>query len=258
MNHRTRRLTLASTSLALSGLALAGLTGLAAPSLAAPAPPTTSPAASAKGAAALEQLKADGAAAIAARQAQLTKLSGRLTAAPGCDVNGTIAGVVAADGPALTALGTKLAADTTVADARADHQAIFDQYRVYLVVTPQALVTSACGHIHTAVTTLDADAAKLTTRVQAAAAAGADMTAAEHALADLQARLTSATTHADTASTSIAAIAPDRGDKAVAATNAAAVDAARQDLTTAKDDLTTAAQDARAVVKELKAAAGRH
>ncbi len=251
-HHRTHRLAVAGTGLAVGGLTLFGLV---APSQAAPTAPPTS---SAKGTAALEQLKADGASAIADRQAQLTKVAGRLSAAPGCDVNGTIANVIASDGPALTALGAKLAADTTVADARADHQAIFDQFRIYLVVTPQALVTSACGHIHTAVTTLDGDAAKLTTRVDAAAAGGADMTAARQSLTDLHAKLASATTQADTASTSLAAIAPDKGDKAIAASNAAAVDAARKDLVAAKADLTTATKDARAVVKDLKDAAGRH
>ena len=248
--HRLSRL---GASLALGGIAalsLVGVTGVTAASASPTAPPTTG----AAGGAALEQLKADGAEAIAVRQTQLTKLAGRLAASPGCDTTGAIAQVIAADGPALTALGAQLAADTTLPAAREHHQAIFQDYRVFAVVTPQASVTAACGHIHTVVTTLTADEAKLTERVDAAAAAGADMTAARASLADLHAKLEDANRQADAASSSIASIKPDRGDKAVAAANAAAIDDARRALTTAHDDLTAATKDARAVVAALKAA----
>ena len=249
-----RRIALVSAGL----LSTAGLTaGLAAPSSAAPKPPTSEPTAATaeRGDAALDAIKRDGAQAIAVRQAQLTKLAGRLAAAPTCDADGTIAGVIAADGPALTALGTKLASDTTVAEARADRASIFEDFRVFAVVTPQASVTSACGHIETAAASLAENQTKLAARVDEAAAGGADMTAARTALADMTAQLAEATAQANDANASLAAIGPDHGDAAVAATNRAAVDHARAELQDAHGDLEAALADARAVVAELKAAA---
>ncbi len=232
----------------------AGLTaGLAVPASASPAvtkPTVTNGAAAGR---TLDQIKAAGAAAIGQRQAQLTKLSDRLSAAPACDADGKIAGVIAADGPALTALGTKLAADTTLADAGKDFQSIFDDYRIYLVVTPQAYAAAACGRIERATATLTDDQAKLTTLVDAAAANGADMTAAEAALADMSTKIADAKTNGDQAAAALAALAPDHGDTSVIASNAAAVDAAHVQLETAHTDLTAAANDARTVVAALKA-----
>ncbi|MGZ4709521.1 MAG: hypothetical protein ACXWBN_12330 [Acidimicrobiales bacterium] len=201
----------------------------------------------------LDEIEAAGAAAISQREAQLTKLSGRLSAAPACDADGKIAGVIASDGPALTDLGSKLAADTTLADARTDFRSIFDDYRVYLVVTPQAYAAAACGRIARATTTLTDDQAKLTTRVDEAAAGGADMTAAKAALADMSAKVADATSNGDQAAAALAALAPDHGDRSVIASNAAAVDAAHARLVTAQADLTAAANDARTVVAALEA-----
>lgn len=232
----------------------AGLTaGLALP--AAAAPPATKPnvANSDAAAHALDELKATGAAAIAQRQAQLTKLSGRLSAAPACDAGGKIAGVIAADGPALTQLGAELAVDTTLADAKADFQSIFDDYRIYLVVTPQTYAAAACGRIQRATATLTEDQAKLTTRVDAAAAGGADLAAAKAALADMAAKIADARSLGDQAAAALAALAPDHRDKAVMASNAAAVEAARLQLETARTDLAAATADAHTVIDALKA-----
>jgi len=233
---------------------VAGITaGLALPASAAPVVTKPTAASGAAAATALDQIKAAGAAAISQREAQLTKLAGRLSAAPSCDADGTIAGIIAADGPALAGIGTKLAADTTLVDAKADYQSIFDDYRVYLVVTPQAYAAAACGRIDVATTTLTADQAKLDTRVKAAAAGGADMTAAEAALTDMGTKIADATTKGDRAAASLAALVPDHGDKAVIGSNAAAVDAAHADLESAHADLTAATQDARTIIAALKA-----
>ena len=249
---RTSSLTRGAAALVVA----AGLTaGLALPATAASSAtkPTASAAASDAASRTLDELKSTGAAAIAQRQAQLTKLSGRLSAAPACDAGGKIAGVIAADGPALTQVGSKLAADTTLVDAKNDFQSIFDDYRIYLVVTPQTYAAAACGRIQRATATLTDDQAKLTSRVDTAAAGGADMTAAKASLADMAAKIDDAKSNGDQAAAALAALAPDHGDKGVIASNAAAVDAARVQLETARTDLTTATNDARSVVAALKA-----
>lgn len=276
MNIATRRIVTAATGLGLVTALTFGASASASAAPAAPATPNTptrptitaptrptvtaptDPSNTPKGQAALDAIKQDGAQAIANRESQLTKLAGRLSSAPDCDSSGTIAGIIAADGPALTTLGNKLAADTDITTAMADLKSIFEDYRVYWVVTPQALVTSACGHIQTAVTKLTKDQAKLTDLVQKAAAGGADMTAAQKALDDMAARMTDATNHANHANTTLSAIAPDHGDKSVQQANDAAIQSAHTDLVTAHTDLTGALADAKTVVAALKAVGGAH
>ena len=199
-------------------------------------------------------LQADGATAIAARQAQLTRLAARLTAQPACDTGGTQAARLSTDASGLADLGTKLAADTDVATAKDDLQSIFRDYRIYVVVTPQVYSLSACSHIRSATDRLTSIESTLSTRVDAAAAAGKDMTAARADLADMTAKIASARTAGDAAASSLSGIAPDHGDQSVLAANQAAVAAARAGLTGAHTDLTTTVTDARNVVAALKAA----
>lgn len=225
---------------------------LAAPATARPSGP--SGASGTAGGQALAAIQADGAAAIAVRESQLSTLASVLSSATTCDSGGKIAAVIAADAPALQTLGQKLAADTTLAQARLDHQAIFDQYRVYLVVTPQAFVSAACGHVQRAAASLTTDQQKLASRVSAAAAAGADMSSAQAALNDMSSRLRDAQTRADAAYTTLSTIVPDQRIASVEASNAAAVAAAHADLATARADLVAAVSDARTDVAALKAA----
>jgi len=201
----------------------------------------------------LAGIQAAGAAAIAQREGQLTKLGAALAAAASCDTHGVIATEISTDGPALTALGQQLAGDMTIPAAKADFGTIFTTYRVYLVVTPQAYVTAACGHIQTASTKLTADQQKLTVLV-AALPAGATKTAAEASLADMTTQLTNATTQANEAAAALAGIVPDHGNKMIEASNAAAVNSAHGQLTTARDDMLAAVNDAKAVVADLTSA----
>ena len=93
----------------------------------------------------------------------------------------TISNLFASDTSGLQALGAKIAADTTVTQARADYKSIFTAYRVYVVAIPQAhlaaaddvLVTGALPHLTDAQQRLQgllagADSAANTPAVQAA------------------------------------------------------------------------------------------
>jgi len=232
--------------------------GLALATFAAPAGaatgPTIDPAVKANASdTALATLQADGAAAIARRQTQLSTLSAKIAARPACDAGGAQAALVNHDTGALATLGDKLAADTTVATAHDDVKSILQDYRVYLVVTPQVFSTSACGHIRAATDRLTDIQTKLTAKVDAAAAGGADMTAAQASLSDMAAKMASARNAGDAAASSLAAIGPDHGDASVLASNQAAVASARSQLKGARTDLTTAVTDAKSVVAALKA-----
>ncbi len=202
----------------------------------------------------LAAIQAKGAAAISQREGQLQKLGTALAATPGCDTGGTVAGIITADEPALTALGVQLAAETSVPPAKTDFAAIFQNYRVYLLVTPQVNITVNCGRVLTADATLTTAEQKLAGLVQQAAAKGEDMTAAEASLADMTTQLSNATTQANAAYTEIAGLVPDKGVTSVEQSNALAIQTAHGDLGSARGDLTAAVGDAKAVVGDLKAA----
>jgi hypothetical protein len=243
----------------LAGATVVGLTGTAwAATTPPPAPSDNTPAVitptGASPATVLAAIQAKGASAISQREGQLQKLGTLLTANPGCDTTQTVAGILTADGPALTTLGQHLAADVTVAQAKTDFTAIFQNYRVYLLVTPQVNITVNCERVQTADGKLTTLEQKLTTRVQTAAGKGADMTAAEASLADMTTQLSNATTQANAAYTEIAGLVPDMGVTSVEQSNALAVQTARGDLVAARGDLTAAVGDAKAVVGDLKAA----
>ncbi len=252
----TRMTNRTSLKLAATGMLMAGASMLGS-SPAHAAEPTRPTPSTVKVPAALDQIKKEGAAAIDDREAQLAKLAGRLSQAPNCDSSGKIAGVISADQPALRELGAKLAADTNVPAAVKHFKSIFEDYRVYLVVTPQAYVTAACGHIQKAVTSLNDLHSKLDERVRQAEAGGADMSAAKAALSDMATKLSDASSRASSANSALEAIGPDHGDLAVAQSNWEAVSKARTDLTSAYGALKTAARDARTVLDALKSGA-RH
>ena len=233
----------------LAAVSLTGAVALAAgPAMAATGPsPSTNPPAT------LAQIQAAAAAAVNARETQLGKLSARLSAAPGCDNNGTVAGIIATDGPALTQLLATIDADTTVAAARVDYQAIFDYYRIYMLVSPQADTAAACGLILKADTHLTTDEATLSARVKAVEALGTPLPNADASLADMTAKLADGTAQANSAYSALSSLVPDRGNKAVQATNQAAVATAHGELETAHTDLVAALADARAVVADLNA-----
>jgi len=202
----------------------------------------------------LAAIQAKGATAIKQREAQLQKLGTALAANPGCDTGQAVAGIVSADEPALTALGQQLAADTSVAQAKTDFASIIQDYRVYLLVTPQANVTLVCGTVQKADGVLTTVEQKLANRVQQAAAKGADMTSAEASLSDMTTQLSNATTQANAAYAGIVGLVPDKGVQSVEQSNAEALQTAKGDLVSARGDLKAALADAKAVVGDLKAA----
>ena len=245
----------------LAGATVVGLTGTAwatssVPSTPAPSDstPTVSTPAGAGPATVLAAIQAKGASAISQRESQLQKLRTAVGATPGCDTGGTVAGIITADEPALTALGVQLAAETTVPPAKADFTAIFQNYRIYLLVTPQANITVNCGRLLTADATLTTAEQKLAGLVQQAAAKGEDMTAAEASLADMTTQLSNGTTQANAAYAAIAGLVPDKGVTSVEQSNAQAIQTAHGDLGSAKGDLKAAFGDAKKVVGDLKAA----
>ena len=121
-----------TTPLLIAAPLLAGalVTGVAAPAFADGSPsPAPTPSHSA---ASLSGLQAEGAADTSKRITSLTAAITRITAAKGLtDADRTtILGTLNTDLTGMKTLATRIAADTTIEQARADVRSIFTQYRV--------------------------------------------------------------------------------------------------------------------------------
>ena len=155
---------------------------------------------------------------------------------------------------AFNALKTKIDADTDAATLKTDIQSITQSYRVYALVLPQVRIAAAADRAVTISTMMQILGTKLAARIQAAGAAGADVTALTATLDDLGSKISDASTEAQAAVTTSASLAPDNGDKTVMASNNAALKTARTSLSTANTDLKAARKDIDTIVKGLKKA----
>ena len=239
MNLHTRTITAAGTA------ALAATIGLAAVT-------TSTAGAVDRTGQGVETAKSEAAAAIAKRQTQLDTLDGRLAAAPGCDAEGHVTGVISSDRGGLTALGGKIATDTDPTVLAADIRSIFQDFRVYAVVTPQANTAAACGHVTTAAATLTTDLGRAQAVITTAKAAGKDTAAAEAAATDMANQLAAADGPARQAAGAVASLEPDHGDHAVAAANATAVHQAHDQIVAAGKALRAAGSDLKQILAEAR------
>ena len=136
------------------GVLGASTVNAAAPAASAASSTSVSP--SANSAARLQQIQQRSATAIANREVVLSKLASDVSGATAL-TSGDRAGLsatIAADQPALTALGVKIAQDTNAQQAYADAQTIVTGYRVYVLVEPVTHLTIALDTESGAITTL--------------------------------------------------------------------------------------------------------
>jgi hypothetical protein len=239
----TTRLRLGAAVL-VAGTALAGAAPVwaAAPTPLDPAPPTK-----------LAELKARADAAVKDRLGDIDKLSARVHAATAdCGQNADLLGQLAADTSGLAALDATIQAETDQAKAVAEFHQIFTDFRIYWLQTPKTWRVVGCDTVSTADSSLAALRQKIQTRVDEAKAKGYDVSGPQAALNDMGSQLTAATTSAGQASSSVVDLPPDKGDKAVLASNLSTLGAARQSLHTAWADLQAARHDAKTAIDGLK------
>lgn len=153
----------------------------------------------------------------------------------------------------LTELKAKIAADTEGSVLRADVLAVGQAYRVFVLIMPQARIAAAADREATIINMLAGIGTKLQARLEAAAAAGEDVTALTGALVDMGAKLTSAQTHAQAAITASATLLPDQGDKDKMKVNTDALQVARKEIEAAHQDLILARKDVDTILKGLRA-----
>ncbi len=164
----------------------------------------------------------------------------------------SIAGTLNAQVTALGQLKTKIDADADATTLKADVKSITDSYRIYALIIPQGAIIAAADRVVTVSTTLHLIAAKLTSRIQSAQGAGADVTAANTLFADYNAKVADAQVQAQSAVTAIVPLTPDNGDTKIAASNASTLKAAHAKIQAAQQDLVTARQDATKILAEFQ------
>ena len=152
---------------------------------------------------------------------------------------------------ALTTLKAKIAADSDIETLKADIKSIAGSYRIFLLVIPQGHITVTSYKLKSVADTETALAVKLSARIDAAAAAGKDVTALTTMLADMQAKTSDANVQADAALALVANLTPDEGDKTKATANNQALKDARAKIKAGLQDIVTARKDARTIVKAL-------
>lgn len=152
---------------------------------------------------------------------------------------------------AFQALNAKIQADTDGATLKADIQSITQSYRVYALVLPQIHIAAAADRAVAIVSMMQTLGTKLNARIQAAAQAGANVTALTAALNDLAAKISDANTQAQASVSGSASLTPDNGDKTVMASNTAALKASRKALQAVQQDLVAARKDILTIIKGL-------
>jgi len=168
-----------------------------------------------------------------------TKLTDSDKASLSSEVSGEIDG--------LTALKTKLDADTTVADARTDAQAVITEYRVYALVAPKVDFIRVADDQQVAINKLTALIAKFQSRINAAKSAGKNVTALQSALTNMTTQVNNAQPISSGVETSLINLLPSdyNSDHTI-------LGGYRDKLKTAQTDIKAAVSDATSIVQGLK------
>lgn len=152
---------------------------------------------------------------------------------------------------ALIALKAKIAAETSTTSLKEDIKSITNSYRIFALVMPKASITAYADRLHVLVSQMTTLGTKLQTRIDAAKAGGADVSAATTAMADYNAKVADAQVQITAAVNEITPLQPDNGDATIAASNKVALQDARTKLEAARKDLETARKDVEKVRKAL-------
>lgn len=148
----------------------------------------------------------------------------------------------------LRTLRAEIEADTTVAELRKDISRIFEDFRIYALVTPQVGLVIAADRVDSAGAALDDTAADLATLIARAEAAGKDVTEAKAHLAAMQTAIDKAVAGVDGVAGKILPLTPADWNAGRAGP---IMREARQVIAGARADLRTAMAEARQVIAAL-------
>jgi hypothetical protein len=197
-----------------------------------------------EGTAGLETVKHAAHTAILARLAALNTATAVINGSSfmGADLAG-VKGKLQADVSGLTALDQKIQADTTTAQARADAQTIFTDYRVYALMLPVAHMTRAADAVTKVVAV---HLGRVADRLQDAIT-NRGATDLQPALDDMKAQIDAAVRLATPLPAALAALKPADWNA-----NHQVLQPDRTALETARSDLKKARASAAAVIRGLK------
>jgi hypothetical protein len=155
---------------------------------------------------------------------------------------------------AMNTLQTQIAADAAANNTttlKTDVQSITSSYRIFALILPQGAIEAASDRALTIVGTLTDLGTKFSARIQAAQAAGNNVTVASSAIGDFNTKVSDANTQATAAASEVASLAPDDGNATVLASNTATLKDAHSKILAAQQDFVTARADALAIIKDL-------
>jgi hypothetical protein len=155
---------------------------------------------------------------------------------------------VSAASSGLSALKTKIAADTDPATLGEDCKSIIEGYRVFALRASQTHVMIAADTEAAAVAALNTAVPKLADAISKAEAAGKNVATAKTALVDLQAKLAEAGTQAGGVAAGVIGLVPADYN-----TNHNVLDGARSAVKTASADLKAARADIKTITSTVKA-----
>ena len=252
----------------LAGLVLSAAVGVA-PALAAPAPDSR---AGVAGAAQTEQFAGRIQCAAAWRKAHAEPTVENYKAVGLCEIDRRLAtidrlGNGVADARALTddhqaalqrildrsaaglrSLRAEIEADTTVPELRGDITGIFEDFRIYALVTPQVSLVIGADTVEAAGAALDDTAVDLATLIARAEAAGKDVAEAKAHLAAMEAAIDEALDGVDGVAVAVLPLTPADWNAGLAGP---ILRKARQAIADARADLRTAKAEARQVIAAL-------
>ncbi len=186
---------------------------------------------------------------IARRLSTLNTLSSKISSAAklSSDDQAALSSEVSSEITNLTALKTKLDADTTVADAKTDAQSIINDYRVYALVVPKVNLVKTADDQQAAEAKLTALATKLQTRITAAKTAGKNVTSLQNGLTTMNSQISSAQAISTKIESDVIGLQPSdyNSDHSVLSGD-------RDQLKTAQSDVQDAVTSASTIVSGLK------
>jgi hypothetical protein len=153
----------------------------------------------------------------------------------------TLLNTLTNDQSGLTALGPKIQADTTVAQARSDYQSIFLDYRVYALALPQVRLAAAADDITGGVLPRLTDAQSRLESLLSGTDSSKNTAAVQAAMSDLAAKIQAITSSTSGLSASLLALTPAQydADHTVLAGPRETILSARADIVAARADVMT-------------------
>jgi hypothetical protein len=155
---------------------------------------------------------------------------------------------------AMTTLQTQIAADAAAnntSSLKTDIKSITGSYRIFALVIPQGAIEAASDRVLDTQSIMVDLGTKLSTRLSAAQSAGNNVTAAEAAMTDFNAKVSDSNTQATAAASEVAGLTPDNGNATLMASNTATLKDARAKILVGQKDLIAARADAQTIIKAL-------